>query len=240
MRAVQAMNGSITVLGGRVPVVVALLMGLTLAGSILGANILPLLGAVVLSPALVGAGQLWRLVTWVFFDRDPISLIFALLCLFWFGRELVRAWGAVRFLCVYLGMAGATGLVTCLLAWLVWPGLAGLMIVSSWPLVDALIIAFAVVYPYQDVLMFLVLPLRGRNLIYCTVGGTLLFALLGGGISFVPHFLAQGLMMLYLRQPLLRWWLKFRLALLQRRGRRSSHLRPVDRSGRSEPPRWLH
>jgi membrane associated rhomboid family serine protease len=231
------MNGSITVLGGRIPVVVALIMGLTLAGSILGANGL---GAGVFSPALVGAGQLWRLVTWVFFETDPISLIFALLCLFLFGRDLVRAWGPLRFLGVYLGTTVATGLAICLLAWLVWPGLTGLRFVSPWPLVDALIIAFALLYPDRDVLMFFVLPLRGRNLIYCTVGGTVLFTLLGGGIHFLPHFLAQGLMMLYLRHPLRRWWLKFRLALQRRGGRRSPYLRPVDRSRRSEPPRWLH
>ncbi len=243
MRPAQALNGSFTVLGGRVPVVVALLIGLTLAGSILGAvgvrNGLPfLLQAGFLSPATVGAGQGWRLLTWVFFEPDALSLIFAILGLWWFGRDLARAWGPTRFLAVYLGMAVATGAATCLVAWLLRMG--DLIVLGPWPLVTTLIIAWAVLYPHQDVLVFFVLPLRGRNLIYATVGGTVLFALLGGVAHYLPHFVAQGLMMLYLRRPLRRLWLKFRLALQQRGGRRSSYLRPVDRSRRSEPPRWLH
>jgi membrane associated rhomboid family serine protease len=245
MRSARALSGNFYVLGGRVPVVVALLMGLTLGGSILGAvslrNGLPLLlYSGVLSPERVGAGEVWRLLTWVFFETDPLSLIFACLGLWWFGRDLAGAWGPVRFLLAYLGLAVGTGAATCLLAWLLWPGLAR-PTAGPWPLITALLIAWAVLYPQRNVLVWFVLPLHGRNLIYATIGGTVLFALLGGVEHYVPHFIAQGLMMVYVRQSLRRLWLRFRLALQQRSARRrSSYIRPVDRSDRSEPPRWLH
>jgi membrane associated rhomboid family serine protease len=232
-------------MGGRVPVVVALLIGLTLAGSILGAvglrNGLPfLLRAGMLSPEGVGAGEIWRLVTWVFFETDPLNLVFACLGLWWFGRDLSQTWGPVRFLAVYLGLAVGTGGATCLLAWLLWPGLAR-PTYGPWALVTALIIAWAVLYPHRDIYMYFVLPLHGRNLLYCIVGGTVLFALLGGFDHYMPHFIAQGLMMLYVRQSLRRLWLKLRLAFQQRSlRRRSPYLRPVGREDRSEPPRWLH
>jgi membrane associated rhomboid family serine protease len=245
MRLARALGGNFYVLGGRVPVVVALLGGLTLGGSILGAvslrNGLPLLGMTALSPERVGAGEVWRLLTWVFFERDPLNLIFACLGLWWFGRDLAGAWGPVRFLAVYLGLAVATGGATCLLAELLSPGLAGLVAVGPWAPVTALIVAWALLYPHQDVLVWFVLPLHGRNLIYATIGGTVLFALLGGVEHYVPHFIAQGLMMVYVRQSLRRLWLRFRLALQQRSARRRSpYIRPVDRSDKSEPPRWLH
>jgi hypothetical protein len=46
-------------------------------------------------------------VTWAFFEMNPLGLIFAALALFWFGSDLVRLWGPVRFLATYLGIAAA-------------------------------------------------------------------------------------------------------------------------------------
>jgi hypothetical protein len=90
--------------------------------------------------------------------------------------------------------------------------------------------------------VYFVLPLRGRNLIYATIGGTVLFALLGGVVRFLPHFVAQGLAILYMREPFVETlWLKLRYSLNTRGWRRrASHLRPVDRGGSEEPPKWLH
>jgi membrane associated rhomboid family serine protease len=241
MRSARALSGNFYVLGGRIPVVVALLIGFTLGGSILGAVSGPLLRAAALFPERVFAGEVWRLLTWVFFATDPLSLIFGCLGLWWFGRDLSGAWGPVRFLAVYLGLTVATGGAACLLALLLSPGLAGLVAVGPWALVTAMIVAWAVLYPHQDVLVYFVLPLRGRTLIYATVGGTVLYGLFYGVNFCVPHFIAQGLMWLYVRQSPRRLWLKFRLALQQRSSRRRSpYIRPVGRSDRSEPPRWLH
>jgi hypothetical protein len=102
--------------------------------------------------------------------------------------------------------------------------------------VTALMIACATLNPQRDVFVYFVLPLRGRNLILATLGGTLLFALLDGVARFVPHFLAEGLMLAYLNQPagLQRFWQQARR---RRSQRRASRLRVVDRE---EPPRWLH
>ena len=53
-------------------------------------------------------GEVWRLVTWVLFELDPLGLIFAALALFWFGGELVRVWGPGRFLLTYFAIAAAS------------------------------------------------------------------------------------------------------------------------------------
>ena len=68
-------------------------------------------------------------------------------------------------------------------------------------------------------LVYFVIPLGGRNLIYATIGGTLVFALLSGFVLFVPHFIALGLMLAYLREPAIgRFWQRLTLGM---RGGRS-------------------
>jgi membrane associated rhomboid family serine protease len=231
------------VLGGSLSVPVALLIGATLVASILGAQLPDVLRTGMLVPALVWSGEIWRLATWVFFEMDPLGLIFAALALFWFGNDLVRLWGPARFLATYVGLAVAAASATCLLAF-VWPPLMGLGAVGAWPVVSALIIAWAIAFPTRDIFVYFVLPLRGRNLIYATLGGTLLFALLSGGVaSYVPHFAAELLALVSMRRsPLGELWAKVKFELAYRRWKhRSSNLREVPRPrSRDEDPRWYH
>lgn len=238
----RSLDGSFVVMGTRVPRVVVLLVGLTLGLSILGAvgsrNGFPLLGVGALVPVLVLGGQVWRLVTWVFFETDALPLVFGLLGLWWFGGDLSQTWGPRRFLGTYLGFAAATGLTTSLLA-LVIPGLVQPFYIGPWPIVDALIIAWATHFPYRDLYVYFVLPLRGRNLIYATLAGTLLLGLLYGLAGVLPHFIAEGFMLAYLR-GLGSLWLRIWPRKVWTPRRSSSRLRSVEKSAREEPPRWLH
>lgn len=241
MARLRWLDRSFGVLGGRVPAPIALLIAATLISSIAGAQIPTLLSAGVLVPARVFTGEIWRLFTWVLFELDPLSLIFAALGLFWFGGELVRVWGPGRFLAAYFGLAGAGGLVTCLVS-LPWAALRVVPFAGPWAIVSALIIAWATYFPGRDIFVYFVLPLRGRNLIYATLGGTLLFALLGGFAHFIPHFATQLLMLAPLRgTPLNQLWarLKYEFAYRSWR-RRASRLKAVPPSSRDENPRWYH
>lgn len=221
----------------RVPAAVALLIGLTLLMTIVGAvgkrNGLPLLEVAALVPALVRSGQLWRLVTWVFFELDPISLIFGCLGLWFFGRDLISTWGAGRFLSVFLVITAATGAATSLIGQS-WGGLARFPFLGMWPLVDALIIAWGLLFPGRQILIYFVIPVQGRTLVYATVGGTVLFALLHGVQFFIPHFIAEGLMLAWLYFPDLRARMKTGLR------RRAPGPRPVQGWGGAEKPGWYH
>ena len=59
-----------------------------------------------------------------------------------------------------------------------------------------------------------VLRANGKILIALTIGGTVLWAAFTGVPAMLPHFLAEGLMLIYMGQPR-RWWLKLRLTRLQ-------------------------
>src|SRR5262245_55869995 len=171
-------SSSYVFFGNRFPAVVVWLAGFVLIGSCLVAldyrvglkvgNFLPLRVVDLL------AGQLWRLVTWAFFEFDGLSLIFGTLALLVFGRDLADAWGPRRFVLTCLAVAVLTGTITSLFGLALAP-VAAVPYVTVWPLVEALIIAWASLFPSRQMLVYFVLPLGGRNLIIATVAGTLIF-----------------------------------------------------------------
>lgn len=246
MRPLALYRGNVYVFGARFPAAVVGIFVFTLLATLVGVaglrHGLPLLGYVGLAPAAIWHGQVWRLVTWFFFDPglNPLSLLFWAMMLLMFGRDLCDAWGWRRFLKVYLGVGAATAVLTCLIA-VVWRGLMEAEYLDSWPVVNALIIAWALLFPTRQILFSLVIPMSGKALIWITVGVTVFFALLYGIDRFVPHLVAVGAMYAYLRgTPLMRRrWLEMRLRGLQASPRRRPpHIRPVDEP--DEKPRWYH
>jgi membrane associated rhomboid family serine protease len=244
--AVRASSrSSFVFFGARFPAAVVWLAGVVLAGSCLAAVDwrvgYKLLRFVTLDPELVLRGEVWRLFTWSFFELRPLNLIFGCLVLLIFGRDLSDVWGARRLWVTYVVITVLTGGLTTLLS-LAWRDLRAWDDVTVWPLADALIVAWATLFPTRQMLVYFVIPLGGRNLIYVTIGGTLVFALLSGFALFVPHFIALGLMLAYLREPSIgRLWQRLTLGMRGGPKRRPTHLRAVDRLDREdEPPRWLH
>ena len=246
MRPFLLHRGSVYLFGSRFPAAVIAILALTLVGTIVGAVLLrngvAMLAWVGLAPAAVWQGQLWRLLTWFFFAPGigPLSLIFWAMMLLVFGRDLCDAWGWRRFVGVYVGIGVLAGLVTCLIA-LLWRALLGVSYMDSWPVIDALVIVWAFLFPTRQILFNFVVPVSGKALAWITVAMTVFFALLSGLAVFLPHMVALVLGFAYVRAtPLLRR----RWQDLRTRGpqgpprRRPSHLRPVDE--REEKPRWYH
>jgi hypothetical protein len=131
------------------------------------------------------------------------------------------------------------GAGVCLVA-LVWPAVASQAYATAWPLGDALLIAWASQFPNRQILMYFVLPIGGRNLVYLVIAGTLLFALFGGLALFVPHFLAIVIVLVFMRRPALDLvWLRLRLAMSRRTSQSTARLHVV-RKEEGEPKGWLH
>jgi membrane associated rhomboid family serine protease len=221
--AARRLGGGGLTFGGRVPAAVGGLVVASVVASIAGAvgerNGFPVLGLGVLSPAAVWRGEVWRLLTWVLFETDPLSLLFGGLVLYWFGRDLCEAWGERRFLVAWFGLAAATGALVSLLA-LAWPALMGVRWTGLWPALDAVVVAWALLFPFRQILLFFALPVSGQALLWVTVGGTLLYAVFSGLAAFVPHLAAEGLMYLHAsgRGPG-SWLRRLKRARFGRRGR---------------------
>ena len=246
MRPLAVYRGNVYLFGSRFPAAVIAIFVITLAATLTGVvgfrNGLPLLAYVGLVPGAVWQGQVWRLLTWFFFAPGigPLSLLIWAMMLLTFGRDLCDAWGGRRFTTVYLGIGAVVGVITCLIA-LVWRPLLLANYLDSWPVLDALVIAWALTFPTRQILFNFVIPISGKALVWITVGMTVFFALMSGIGGFIPHMVALAAMFGYVRgAPLLRRrWLGARLRGLQGPSRRRpAHIRPVDEP--DEKPRWYH
>jgi membrane associated rhomboid family serine protease len=225
--------------GGRVPVAVGGLIVATvlvsLAAAVGGRNGVPLHGLLLLEPDAIWGGQVWRLVTWVLVETDPVNLLFGGLVLWWFGRDLAVAWGEQRFLVTYFAIPAAAGLATALLG-LAFPSLGAARYAGFWVALNALVVAWGLAHPFRQILLFFALPVSGQALVWITVGGTVLFALFVGIGAFVPHLLAEGLAWLHATgNGPGRWLRKLRLPRRRRRGRFE-----VIQVDRDPDRRWLN
>lgn len=236
-RSRSAFDSTFYVAGQSVPRVVAVLIGLVLGVTIVaavgGRNAFPLAQWTVLVPGLVLAGQAWRLVTWPFYEPSFLPLVFGCLALWFLGRDLVSAWGGARFTAVFFAIAAVAGALTLLIG-LAWREILRVPYAGIWPIVDALIIAWGILFPARQILVWFVLPLRSRTLVYVTIGGTVLLALLDGPALYVPHFMAELSMLAWLKLP--QW--RAQVAVRMARRRRPTHLKTVGSAG--EKPRWYH
>ena len=242
----RSLNQTVTIVGFRVPISVLMIIGAILVASTLGAaaerNGLPAIGILIFVPRLVWEGQLWRLATWSLVvppsSAGLLTLFFAVFMLASFGRDVAYAWGGLRFLIFWAATTSLTGLLLCLLSQL-GPALGGYPYATPWPLVDAVIVAWALLFPSRTILFNFVLPVAGTRLVQITLVMTFVGALLDGFVPYLPHFLAIGLTFAYLRGGTpSRWWLSLKGTWLVRR--HSRHLRPVNRGERGGPPTWLH
>lgn len=231
--------------GGRVPVTLGVLIALTVVASIVGViaerNGFGILSASVLLPGAVWSGQVWRLVTWILFETNPLNLLFAALMLYWFGRDLSMAWGERRFVLTYFAFGAASAAATCLVG-RAWPSVLGGVYIGPWPVLDAMIVAWALIFPDRQILIWFALPVSGRALLWVTLGGTVLYAIFGGVAAFVPHLCAEGLMIAFAQGWSVRGvWQRMRIASWERRARRKSkHLRVIERDRDDSRPRWMN
>lgn len=231
--------------GGRVPASVGMLLVLMLVASVLGSTDGRVADAAVLAPELVKRGELWRLVTWPFVQRDVFALLFTGFMLWSLGQQLSYAWSERRFVTRFLAYTAGAGVGTTLLSF-VFEG-ASAPHLGAWPVVNALIVAWAMLFPDRQVNLWGILPVTGKTLALLVVFGTLLAAVMSGGLrgfgSFAPHLVAIAIAWTQARglggrrfgRQARQWWAE------RDAKRRAKHLKVVRRDGSDDDrPRWLN
>ena len=143
----------------------------------------------VLDPAMVCRGQVWRLVTFALIPEQGQILWLAIALYFYYfiGNSLEQAWGAGRFTIYYL-----SGMVLTALYCLVYYWISGRSVmVSSSYLNLSLFFAYATLWPEQRVLLFFFIPVKIKWLAWAdaalfalSVGQYLLIGQLG--LALVP------------------------------------------------------
>ncbi len=154
-----------------------------------------------LAPARIWRGEVWRLATWIFVERGPMSLVLACAAIYKLGGDLAPRWGdrrLKRFMTeIVVGAAAATALVALVSseAW-------HLQRAGGWAATDALVIAWARQYPSQPLVLYGLLTLRGRELVAITLGVAVLFAIYFGPFAVVPELVACAAAAAYPRSRL--------------------------------------
>ncbi len=229
--------------GDRVPAAVGLVLSLMLVASVWGWIDPELQAFAALAPVLIQRGQLWRLVSWPFFQNDPFTLLFGGLMIYWLGQQLAFVWSERRFLLRFFGYAAFASLATTLLAF-VWAP-ASLVHIGIWPVANALIVSWAMLYPDRQVNVWGILPITGRTAALLVVGGTVLYGLAAGGLrgigTFSVHLFAIGAAWLLSRGAVRGPWREAKQWWSEReQKRRSKHLKVVKKDGSDDRPRWLN
>jgi rhomboid family protein len=227
--------------GGRVPASVGALLVVTALVSVLAWQNRAFGAQLALSPQEILGGEAWRLVTWPFVQGDPFGLIFVALMFWWLAPQLLFGWGEGRFFLRLLGITLGAGLVTTA-AGAVWGG-AALPHVGAWPVMNALLVAWAMRHPDAQVNIWGVVPVTARTLALGVFGGTVLYALFSGFGAFVPHFVAMGIAYALTRGLSAGGvWGRAQASWRERaQRRRASHLKVVKKNGSGgEPPSWVN
>jgi len=189
---------------------------------------------------LLFSGQLWRAVTWVFPQGDPLSLLFAGFVLHWLGRDLAHTWSERRFLQAFFGYAAWGAFWTAFAAEL-WAG-ADRSHVGAWAVVNALLVGWGLSRPGAQINLFGIVPMTGKVFAWLITGGTVLFALSKPSAAgeYVPHLSTLALAWLVDAGITPRkLWLRAKQRWLEAKGRRrSSHLRPVPSA--DDRPKWMN
>lgn len=178
--------------------------------------------ALQLEPALVYKGEVWRLITWVFLPStdSPIFLLFAVMLMMTFSEALDQAWGPFK---VNLYVFG--GIFFMIL---------GAMVFDSPPygltLYTSIFLAFAVIAPNYELMLFFILPVKVKWLAAIT-GGLLLLTCLDTPSHRLPIFFSLLNFFLAFGPGFVRW-LKHRGTVVERRARYEAAQAPEGA--------WLH
>lgn len=136
--------------------------------------------AVVLIPASLAEGEIWRLFTFVFRipPTHPIFVIFVWLILWMMGMALEQAWGTFRY-CMFLYCGWFLSVLAAIAGMFFFP----YVVISNLFVVTTVFLAFAYVYPDHEFLIFFVLPVKVKWL--AMISWALLFVtfLTGGWVA---------------------------------------------------------
>lgn len=124
-----------------------------------------------LVPQLVLQGQVWRLITFIFIppSSSPLLVVFALYFYWFIGSQLENEWGSYKFGIFYLiGILGsiAAGFIT------------GYAINTYLNL--SLFLAFAIMFPDMQFLLFFILPIKAKYIALVDVLLNIVMFIVGG------------------------------------------------------------
>ena len=139
----------------------------------------------------------WQFVTYMFTHADISHIFFNMLALFFFGVQVERRMGSNEFLLFYFICGIGAGLFSFLI--FVLSGSYNVILLGASGAVYAVLLAFAVFYPYANIYVMGIIPIRAPLLviIYTAIELFSQFFSLRSGIAHLTHLAGFAFSFLY-------------------------------------------
>lgn len=144
-----------------------------------------------------GRGRVWQFATYMFLHGGLFHILFNMLLLWMFGTTVEHRWGSRAFV-TYYAVCGLGGAV---LSWVMDPG-SGIPMIGASAATLGVLLAYTLMYPDQKVLLYFVIPIKMKVLLWLLVAVDLIGAvgLLKGNTAHFAHLGGLLFGYLYLKQ----------------------------------------
>ena len=134
--------------------------------------------------AVFAQGKIWQLATYMFLHGGFVHILFNMLMLWMFGTTIEHQWGGRDFL-VYYAVCGVGG---GLADWIMSPT-SGAVTIGASGAIFGIFMAYALMYPDREVLLWFVIRVRMKILMWIMIGMGVLFALTNrqDGVAHYAH-----------------------------------------------------
>lgn len=153
--------------------------------------------------SVVGYFAIWQLFTYLFVHGGFMHILFNMLILWMFGRELEAAWGKQRFLNYYFVCGIGAGV--CIVIFNYLAGIPNVNTVGASGAIYGILLASAVMWPDRTVYFWMLFPIPMKYLVIL-YGAISLYGSLNvnSGISHIGHLGGLLIGYLYLKSPRVR------------------------------------
>jgi membrane associated rhomboid family serine protease len=135
-------------------------------------------------PEVLKGPAIWQVFTYQFLHGGFFHIFFNMFVLWMFGTEVEATLGSRRFLWFYLLCGTGAGIITVMALFSV-----NTIVIGASGAIYGVMIAFAVMYPNRQVLLYFLFPIKVKYLVMAMVGLDLLYTVsgAGGGVAYVTH-----------------------------------------------------
>jgi membrane associated rhomboid family serine protease len=177
--------------------VVLIIIGINILVFLLQRYFRPLTFYAAMNPITVLNGWVWQFVTYMFAHGGVSHLLFNMLALFIFGRQVEKQMGSKEFLLYYL----LTGILAGVFSFAVYmvTGSYGVYLLGASGAIFAVQLAYAVFFPNSIIYLWGILPLRAPVMVLGFTGIELFSSIFGfqNGVAHLTHLAGFALGWIY-------------------------------------------
>lgn len=136
-----------------------------------------------LTPVLVfGKGFVWQICSYMFLHGGMFHIFLNMYALLLFGSHIEHAWGSKKFLAYYFFTGIGAGLLILVINMAIGGAAASIPTIGASGAVFGLLLAFGMLFPDVEILLFFILPIKAKFLVIL-YGGIEFYSLVTMGAS---------------------------------------------------------